>query len=160
MSLGDHFPKDLQDDYKERALKVGTVLKLFVNDTTPPKEKRFIIVGFTEDKFSLASLYINTEVNTNINWSQEQQALQLELSSNSREYLDWTSYVDCSKFNIRETQEIKKAIQSRPEAIIGEVSAKDLELIITTIRHASTINGKYKKRYGIFNHDFNNKLSD
>lgn len=154
MSLGDHFPQDLQDDYLKRSLKVGSVLKLFVNDTTPPKEKRFIVIGLSEDKLSLASLYINSEVNTSINWSTEQQALQLEFTVYGREYLNRTSYIDCSKFNYRNTKEIEQAIEARPDAIIGELSSQDLELIITTIRLATTINGKYKKRYGIFNHTF------
>jgi hypothetical protein len=154
MSLGDHFPQDLQDDYLKRSLKVGSVLKLYVNDTTPPKEKRFIVIGVSQDKLSLASLYINSEINTAINWSAEQQALQLEFTSEGREYLDWTSYIDCSKFNYRDTKEIQQAIEARPDAIIGELNAQDLELIITTIKHAPTINGKFKKRYGIFNHNF------
>jgi hypothetical protein len=154
MSLGDHFPKDFQNDYTERALKIGMVLKLFVNDTKPPKEKRFIVVGFSEDKFSLASIYINSEMNKNINWSQEQQALQLELTSETREFLDWDSYVDCSKLIVRETGEIQTALASRPEVCIGQLSNQDLELIITTLRHASTINGKFKKRYGFFIHSF------
>jgi hypothetical protein len=154
MSLGDHFPQDLQNDYLKRSLKVGSVLKLFVNDTTPPKEKRFIVIGLSEDKLSLASLYINSEINTSINWSTEQQALQLVFTVNGREYLNRTSYIDCSKFNYRDTKEIEQALEDRPDAIIGELSSQDLELIITTIKLASTINGKYKKRYGIFNHTF------
>lgn len=153
MSLGDHFPNDLQDDYLKRSLKVGSVLKLFVNDTTPPKEKRFIVIGLSEDKLSLASLYINSEINTSINWSTEQQALQLEFTVNGREYLNRTSYIDCSKFNYRDTKEIEQAIEDRPDAIIGELDEQDLELIITTIRYAPTINGKHKKKYGIFNHN-------
>lgn len=152
MNLGDYFPEELIDGYLKRSLKVGTVLKLFVYDTTPPKEKRFIVIGFSPDKLSLASLYINSEINTSINWSIEQQALQLELTSLTREYLDWTSYVDCSKFIIKDLTEIQKSIESRPDAIIGELSKEDLELIVTTIKHSPTINGKFKKRYGIFEH--------
>jgi hypothetical protein len=154
MSLGDHFPKEFQHEHTERTLKIGMVLKLFVNDTTPPKEKRFIIVGFSEDKFSLASLYINSDINKNINWSQEQQALQLELTAETRGFLDWNSYVDCSKLILRETRELQIVFTSRPEVFIGQLSDQDFELIITTLKHASTINGKYKKRYGIFSHTF------
>jgi hypothetical protein len=154
MSLGDHFPKEFQHEHTERTLKIGMVLKLFVNDTTPPKEKRFIIVGFSEDKFSLASLFINSEINKNINWSQEQQALQLELTAETRGFLDWDSYVDCSKLILRETRELQTVFTSRPEVFIGQLSDQDFELIITTLKHASTINGKYKKRYGIFSHTF------
>lgn len=154
MSLGDHFPKEFQHEHTERTLKIGMVLKLFVNDTIPPKEKRFIIVGFSEDKFSLASLFINSEINKNINWSQEQQALQLELTSETRGFLDWDSYVDCSKLILRETRELQTVYASRPEVCIGQLSDQDFEIIITTLKHASTINGKYKKRYGIFSHTF------
>lgn len=154
MSLSDHFPKEFQHEHTERTLKIGMVLKLFVNDTTPPKEKRFIIVGFSEDKFSLASVYINSDINKNINWSQEQQALQLELTSETRGFLDWDSYVDCSKLILRETRELQTVYASRPEVCIGQLSDQDFEIIITTLKHASTINGKYKKRYGIFSHTF------
>ena len=31
MSLSDYFPEEIQNNYKERALKVGAVLKLFVS---------------------------------------------------------------------------------------------------------------------------------
>lgn len=120
MSLSDHFPKKFQHEHTERTLKIGMVLKLFVNDTTPPKEKRFIIVGFSEDKFSLASVYINSDINKNINWSQEQQALQLELTSETRGFLDWDSYVDCSKLILRETLELQTVYASRPEVCIGQ----------------------------------------
>jgi hypothetical protein len=154
MNLGDHFPKENSNEYVERNFKVGTVIKLFVHDTTPPKEKRFIIIGFTEDKLTLASLYINSELNKNINWSQEQQALQLELTPEDRDYLTTHSYVDCSKFIPRDALEIKENLLKRPEAILGNVSKSDLETIFNYLKGAPTINGKFKKRYGIFEYKY------
>jgi hypothetical protein len=150
MNLGDYFPKENTKAYVERNIKVGTVIKLYVSDTKPPKEKRFIIIGFTEDKLTLASIYINSEINTKINWSIEQQALQVELDAIGRGYLSKKSYVDCSKFIARDASDIKEKLLKRPEAIIGNLSKPDLELILNTLKGATTINGKLKKRYGIY----------
>jgi hypothetical protein len=149
MSLGDYFPKEIQEDYKNRILKVGTVLKLYVSDTNPPKEKRFIVVGFTSDNLSLASIYINSEINTNINWSNVQQSLQLEFSEEDRDYLEWTSYFDCSKLIQRNRQEIQNAINKKPEVVIGEVKENDLDLILRTLSNAPTISSKFKTRFGL-----------
>ena len=84
------------------------------------------------------------------NWSIEQQALQVELDAIGREYLDEKSYVDCSKFIARDSSDIKEKLLNRPEAIIGNVSKPDLEMILDTLKNAPTINGKLKKRYGIY----------
>ena len=50
-------------------LKPGSVLRLFVKDTNPPKTKRFIIVGISTDEVSLASVYINSNLNKKTAWS-------------------------------------------------------------------------------------------
>ena len=131
-------------------IKVGTVLRLHVKDTTPPKYKRFIIVGFSQDKLSLATVYINSEINTNINWSQEQQTLQLLFSSEGRPYLERDSYIDCSKLMFRDTEEIYSAVDENPNVVIGELSLEDLKYVMDTLKYAPTIKGKYKKRYGLF----------
>jgi hypothetical protein len=149
MNLGDYFPQNIQDDYINRSLKVGAVLKMFVNDTLPPKEKRFIVIGFSNDNLSLASIYINSEINTCINWSDQLKSLQMELWSEGREYLKHRSYVDCSKFIPRNLKEIETVLKNRPDSIIGEVSKNDLQLIMEKIKNASTISKKQKIKYGI-----------
>lgn len=150
MNLGDLFPEELKKNNSKKELKIGTVLRLHVKDTDPPKIKRFIIIGFTEDKVTLATVYINTEINTNVNWSIEQQDLQLSLSSENREYLEHDSFVDCSKFFLKGVQEITDIVKSRPEVIIGELNQDDLKIVIEKIKNATTIKGKVKKKYGLF----------
>lgn len=48
---------------------IGTVLRMMVKGTTPPKVKRFIIVGESADSLTLASVYINTELNMKVNYN-------------------------------------------------------------------------------------------
>ena len=55
-SLGDIFPDNLKEEFSRRNVKVGSVLRLKVEDTNPPKIKFFIIIGQTIEGFSLATL--------------------------------------------------------------------------------------------------------
>ncbi|NTU97265.1 MAG: hypothetical protein HGA62_05540 [Chlorobiaceae bacterium] len=57
-ALGDFFPESFKNDFARRNLKIGTVLKLHIKNTKPPKEKRFIVVGKTIDGVCLATLFI------------------------------------------------------------------------------------------------------
>lgn len=150
MSLADYFPEHLRKGYAARNLSVGTVLKLRVKDTNPPKEKRLIVVGFTDDNLFLATIFINSRVNPNLNLPKELQELHLHFKAEEREYLEWDSFVDCSQIAPRNYSEIAEAIENRPESIIGNVSQADLEEINEKIISAPTIKGKIKKRFGFY----------
>lgn len=150
MSLGDSFPDKFKSDFSESNIAIGKVLRLKVKDTNPPKIKRFVIVRFSEDKYTLASVYINSEINPNINWSIEQQELQLKLTPDTREYLSKTSYVDCSRLIIKDYQEILSIVEARPESVLGELNESDLKHVAEKLKEARTIKGKLKKRYGLF----------
>ena len=95
-NLADFFSDDLRKDFSQRNVKVGSVLRLKVEDTKPPKVKIFIIIGQNIEGFSLATLYINTDINFNINFSQELIDLQIPISKKDYSFLDHNSYVDCS----------------------------------------------------------------
>lgn len=150
MSLGDHFPDKFKASLVPRKLEVGMVLRLFVTDTNPPKEKRFIIVGKSADGICLATVYINSEINERVNWSQELKDQHLRLEKEGREYLTKSSYVNCSEFTVRTISLIEAAVRARPEAVIGDVSPEDWELIKQKIIDSPTIKGKHKKAYGFY----------
>jgi hypothetical protein len=131
-------------------LEVGMVLKLLVPDTIPPKEKRFIVVGNNDDTTCYATVYINTTINKKINWARELIELHVLFEAEGRVYLDWDSYVDCSKLIIRDRKFLYNAIKKRPEAIIGKLSDEDLLKIKEIIKNAPTIKGKHKKKFGFY----------
>ncbi len=80
MSLGEFFPEVFKADYARRNLEVGSVLKLYVKDTKPPKEKRFIIAGKNIDGLCLATVYINSEINENINYFSDKRISEAKIS--------------------------------------------------------------------------------
>lgn len=85
--LGDFFPDKHKKDFAARSIKQGIVLKCLVDDTTPPKEKRFIIIGTDANKYVVATVYINTEVNENVFRTQRHKDLNIELKESGRDYL-------------------------------------------------------------------------
>jgi hypothetical protein len=150
MSLGDAFPESYKDGFAQQNLTIGTVLKFFVKDTTPAKVKRLIIVGFSKDRTSLATIYINSP-SANIYPSARRNQL-LFLEALNRDYLDWDSFVDCSNLKIKNYNEVFLIVKNRQEAVLGKISEQDLSAIRTLIIKSSTISPKNKKEYGFIIH--------
>lgn len=62
--LGEFFPEENQSDYIGKVIKIRSVIKLYELSTTPPKEKRFVIIGESVNEFAL--LFINSNLNENV----------------------------------------------------------------------------------------------
>lgn len=149
-SLGDFLPEEIKENLSELRVKNGAVLRFdtsFPDGTTKPK--RQIIVGFDKENVVLASVFINTEINPNVFPTEELKDLHLELTSNGRDYLDHTSFVDCSSLSKYNVDDIKKILKSTPSIYIGEVSNDDFDVILDKIGNANTITKKDKKTFGL-----------
>ncbi|MBS3770791.1 MAG: hypothetical protein KGY69_11095 [Bacteroidales bacterium] len=128
-------------------IKIGTVLRLYVKDITPPKPKRFIVVGFTDDKSELATVFINSNINEKVNWSIEHQNAQIKLPKD-KPFLERKSYVDCSELKQWSVMYLESKVKNNPEYIIGELEKDDLDKILNNIKYSQIIKGKYLKKYG------------
>ena len=63
-SLGNFFSNDFRKNFAHRNIAKGSVIKCFVRNTNPPKEKRFVILGENIEGKLVGVVFINT----NINW--------------------------------------------------------------------------------------------
>lgn len=150
MPISDSFPDELKKEFAERNLKIGSVIRVYVQDTIPPKEKRLILVGRSYDRLLFATIFINSEINPNVFFTQDIKDLNLELKTSGRPYLDHDSYADCSNIKKRNADWLLKAISNDPSRVIGEVSAEDLERIRMKIKSARTITPALKKTFGLY----------
>jgi hypothetical protein len=149
MKLGDFFPEDLQNARFNDKIEVGSVLKYFVEDTTPPKYKRMIVIGITDDKVTVATVYINSELNTNVFRNKRMQALQIPIKKENRAYLEHDSYVDCSFLHVKQIERLNEEFKNHKLESLGKTSKEDLDLITGTLIGASTISIKQKKDFGL-----------
>ena len=142
------FPDRFREDYAERNLEIGCVIRKFVQFTIPPKEKRFIVVAFTEDKIALAAVLINTSVNENVNYTADLKSLHIPLDHNGRSYLDHASFIDCSELYEESVSILKSALKVDPGCLLGNLSEADLVKTQRLIAQSPSIKPYKKKRFG------------
>ncbi len=154
MSLGDYLSKEEKKSLLlPEGIIVGTVLRAFVPSTHPPKEKRFVVVGFKDDEIHLAAVLINSKINFKVNFNDELIAHQIPLNLQGREYLTHDSYVDCSEIFSINIQAVNEKIEDGPESVIkGHMSKNDLHRVINTLVNSDLIKGKLKKKFGLFDY--------
>lgn len=150
MSLSNSFTEDYKRQFAERNVKIGTVIRVHVRDTKPPKEKRIILVGVSYDKLFFATVFINSDINPNVFPTKELRDLNLPLTAVGREYLDHDSFADCSELVKRNAGWLLDLLADDPGKVIGEVSKEDLVEIFEKIKGAKTISPGTKKMFGLF----------
>ena len=131
-------------------VNVGDVLYLFVEDTDPPKKKYFFVLGVTEDEISLASFFVNSEINFNVNRNAVLVKYNIELNRMEYPFLHYTSYLDCTKMVIRDKKEYDEIVKNRPEAVVYQLLPEQLEVFRQVIREVPTIKGKIVKKFGFY----------
>jgi len=122
----------------------------FLEFLTPPKIKRFIITGFSKEKISVATVFINTEINPNVFHNNYLKSLQIELKEEGRDYIDHDSFVDCSNIKEENYVHLKNCLENNPNCNRGTVSDEDLKKITDKLAIANTIPDKIKNKYGLF----------
>lgn len=149
-SLADAFGDEERARFAAENLKIGVVILTYVLDTNPPKEKRLIVVGESYDHVSVATIYINSELNINVFPTRELQDLNPEFTAEGRDYLNHNSHVDCSNLHILKKDFLLNILQTEPKRMLGDVSDDDLKQIRSLIKSAKTIKPSLKKTYGLF----------
>lgn len=150
MDLSDFFPEEFKEIYSQANITIGSVLRTHVTDTNPPKLKRFIIVGFCPQGVSVATLYINSDINNNVFPTEELKSLHYFLAKNNREILDYDSHVDCSSLKEKNYQWLHEIIIQEPRCVLGTIEQSELKEIRGILRASKTISLRDKKKYGLF----------
>lgn len=146
--LGESFPNDMRENFSNSMLRIGTVLKAKIEIAN--KEKRIIIIGVNKNGDCLATVLINSELNTNIFNTPELINEVVELDSDGRKYLDRASYVNCSQIVALQKSTMQKHIKDYPESIIGFVDDSDIKRIHNKISSSRIITNIQKKYFDLY----------
>lgn len=148
MSFADSFPEKIKGDFAKRNIEIGKALFIRISNFNISYPKYWIIVGFSFDKKTIAGVIINTDINKNIFWNEELRKLNLLISQKNNSFLDYDSYVDCSKLHKSSFDEVYNAIVDNPKIVVGNVDNIFFEKIHQTIKEARTISLKDKRDFG------------
>ncbi len=119
-------------------MKRGSVLRLHLAHTHPPKTKLIVILANDDKKISYACVLINSEINLNVINSNELVDLQHPILQSKNTFLTWDSFVDCSQVFLKDFEELKNAFDSNNHIRIGFLHADDLEIVLEKVKNAET----------------------
>lgn len=150
-SLGDFFPAKERQASAQRALKPGTVIRAFVNDTKPPKVKRFVIVAENTNKCLIACVYINSDINPNLFPTAALTDLHIPINADSsRAFIENDSYIDCSYLSEKNKSDLEKLLTDNPDYVIGELSSTEFHGVVQKVKtNRLTLSRKIKSEYGL-----------
>lgn len=148
-SLGDYFPEKSKKEFAENVIELGSVIRKHVDNTNPPKIKFFIVVGISEKSLSIASVYINTEINVNVNHNTYLKSFQHEITASNYDFLDWDSTVDCARIIEYELDSLKRSIQLDPSIFVGSIKNSCFTQIHQKCTSSKIISPELKSRYNL-----------
>lgn len=117
--------------------------------TTPPKIKRFVIIGINEELGRVGCLCINSRVNPNIITTSHLQGLQFLMEAHDRPYIDHDSYLDCSRLYEDNFQRLQDKYVLDTRTYLGQLTEADLVRVKRLVISARTIEKRKKKRYSL-----------
>lgn len=130
MSLGSFFPDALKKQRILSQLKPGVVIKHKTTmDDGQVHEKRFVVLSVSGETLTCV---INSELSNFIKIRPFLLACQVQVACNGREFLEWDSYIDCSRVRTYSTAEVVAQLLNHPEWIYGNIDGA----LRTDILHA------------------------
>ena len=128
--------------------KKGDVIKTYMSNLTPPKEKYLIFLGNTKDQSLFAYVYINTGINFSVNGTQEKLDLQYPLGKYP--FLSHgESFVNCASIHNYSYKIFVDNMIKNSGKIVGRISDIDLGKIVNLIKTTPNTPAKYKTEYNI-----------
>lgn len=149
VDFSEFFSDDVKKKFAETNIKIGSIIKSFVKNTYPPKEKYFVILGILDDKTLLGVIFINTNINFNILNTVELKLLQYPVNEKQYDFLAHNSFIDCSQIYEQSYTEIIEKLIEKPQNIVGELNDEDLERVIELVKSSPKIAPKMLKKYGL-----------
>ncbi len=137
--LGDFLPVEIKTVLAESSIKQGTVVRCFVKNTNPPKEKIFVILGLDNAGHFIGAVFINTNVNFYIINNQELLDLQYPIKCCEHNFLKYDSFIDCSKLMKFEFQYIKEKLIENPGCMLGTLKKDTIDVIIELVKKSPNI---------------------
>ena len=147
--LGNFFPENLRNEHAKQTITIGSVIRCFVKNTKPPKEKRFVVLGIDKEGNLVGVVFINSEINWNVIRTAELAQLQHYIEKDENDFLDWDSYVDCSELFELPYNDVYKSICDKPQNVLGIVSESDLKAILENVKKSPKIKPKLLRKYSL-----------
>ncbi|MCL1932677.1 MAG: hypothetical protein FWF53_02525 [Candidatus Azobacteroides sp.] len=140
MAVGDFLSKEGSNNLFKSTLAKGNV---FCGEFAGIEHKKyFIVVGLSNDKLCLCSVYINSSILDFIYNKQELLNLQVPIKGVKYDFLKYDSFVSCNTQLKYEFTDIRNWIDSGKCQYIGNIDNEDLSNITFTLIESGLLTQK------------------
>jgi len=146
MSLADFFPEEVREKFAQSKVDLGTNILVKV-DTFVGEHPKFLIIVAKKDS-EVATVVINSEINTNVNWNDYMKSQHVTVPLTGHEdFLEYDSFADCCKITQMPLNAVVEYIKNYPQKVFN-ISEDVCKKIVTTISLSRLIPLAEKKKYG------------
>ena len=124
-------PQDILKKSYFSSLKLGDVF--LKNFEGIDHQKFFIVAGMTDDKLTVCSVFINSNIHPSLYNKQLILNAQVPLKKNDNTFLSHDSFANCSHTFVLDADLIINEILSGQCEVIGNIAPKDLRIVRCTI---------------------------
>ena len=140
MNVGGFINREASDYLLKNTLSKGNV---FLGEFSGIKHKKFfIVVGLSNDKLFLCSVYVNSSIPNFIYNKQELLNLQVPIKGAKYDFLKYDSFVSCNTQLKYEFADIKNWMNSGKCQYIGNIDNEDLSNITSTLIESGLLTQK------------------
>ena len=140
MNVGGVINREVSDYLLKNTLSKGNV---FLGEFSGIKHKKFfIVVGLSNDKLFLCSVYVNSSIPNFIYNKQELLNLQVPIKGAKYDFLKYDSFVSCNTQLKYEFADIKNWMNSGKCQYIGNIDNEDLSNITSTLIESGLLTQK------------------
>jgi hypothetical protein len=142
MVLGDSFPDKKKQEYVDRSLVPGMVVRLYCPFTSPPKHKFLLLLSINPDPVFFV---INTQPNRFLIRNFPDQQIPMKQSDYST-FLSCDSVIDCSTPRSDFTfEDMRKKVLADLGRIKGKLVYRDRAAVVDAIIRNRTIEARLKR---------------
>jgi len=121
----------------------------FIRDHVAQKEKFIVILGIDACRVSVGTLFINSEVNSNVIRSPEQRKLQYTLTASKYNFLNYDSKINASVIIKRDLDLMIKILIARNGILQGMIEISDFDYIRSIMAESKLFSKAEKQEFGL-----------
>ena len=146
-SIGDSLQDKTRKELISSQIQPGAVFFLF--DEFAKKEKYVVILGVDNECIMVGTLYINSEINTNVIRTAAQRELQFKLKCSEYSFLSYDSFVNTSYILKRKFEVLVDSICENNGGYIGQITERDFGNLRSIMSLSREISRADKKDFGL-----------
>lgn len=125
-------------------LQRGGIYHRFFCDTTPPKNKFFVVMGVEKD-IVIGYFFINSNMNSYANMDVERVKLQIPIYPSDYSFLSYQSFISAIELHYFNKSALEAEIQEGKAQYKGRLTERDLNLLVGAVLKSDLYTNKQKE---------------